>query len=79
MDDGRIFRLRIEARGALGLRIRDRHRSNDKDRGSQSHGDFSHRKLSLRVCGWGDEKDRQSKRGHERSNNSRAENDRPGS
>jgi hypothetical protein len=32
------------------LCIRDRHRSNDKDRGGQSHGDFSHRKPSLRVC-----------------------------
>jgi hypothetical protein len=42
VDDGRILRLRIEARSALCLRIGDSHRSNNKDRGSQSHGDFTH-------------------------------------
>jgi hypothetical protein len=47
VDDGRILRLRIEARSALCLRIGDSHRSNNKDRGSQSHGDFTHQILLL--------------------------------
>ena len=47
MYDGRILRLRIEVRRALRLRIGDSHRSNNKDRGSQSHGDFTHQILVL--------------------------------
>jgi len=47
VDHGRILRLRIEARSALRLRVGDSHRSNNKNRGSQSHGDFTHHILLL--------------------------------
>ena len=57
MDDGRILRLRAEARSALRLRIGGGHRSNNKDRGSQSHGDFTHQILLLSVAVWGKTKD----------------------
>jgi hypothetical protein len=52
VDDGRILRLGIEARSALRLRISDGHRSNNKDGGGQSHGDFTHQILlpSVALC-----------------------------
>ena len=53
VDDGRILCLRAEARRSLRLRIGDGHRSNNKDRGGKSHGDFTHQILLLSVAVWG--------------------------
>jgi hypothetical protein len=47
VDDGGVCGLRIQARSALSLCIGDGHRSNNKDRGSQSHGNFTHQILLL--------------------------------
>lgn len=44
MDRGRDLRLRLDARstGHLGLRARQRYRSEHEHGGSESHCDFSH-------------------------------------
>jgi hypothetical protein len=47
MDRGGVARLAIEVRSALGLRAGDSHRADNKERGGQRHGDFTHQFLLL--------------------------------